>query len=52
MLPWAAIFFAIAVAAAVLGFTGIAAGASLVGKVLFVIFAVATIASLVIGAIT
>jgi uncharacterized membrane protein YtjA (UPF0391 family) len=38
MLTWAAIFFIIAIIAAVLGFGGIAASAAWVAKLLFVIF--------------
>ena len=45
MLKWTAIFFMIAVIAAIFGFTGIAEGAASVAKVLFFIF-------LVLGVIT
>jgi uncharacterized membrane protein YtjA (UPF0391 family) len=38
MLYWATVFFVIAVAAAVLGFTGLAEGAAGIAKVLFLIF--------------
>lgn len=40
MLYWAAVFFVIAIAAAVLGFGGIAAGAAGIAKVLFFVFLV------------
>jgi uncharacterized membrane protein YtjA (UPF0391 family) len=38
MLKWAGVFFLIAIAAAIFGFTGILAGASSVGKVFFYVF--------------
>ncbi len=38
LLKWAAIFFVIALIAAAFGFTGIAAGAAEIAKVLFYIF--------------
>jgi uncharacterized membrane protein YtjA (UPF0391 family) len=47
MLYWAAVFFVIALAAAVFGFGGIAAGAAGVAKVLFFVFIVLTLVSLV-----
>lgn len=37
MLKWAAIFFIIAIVAALFGFTGIAAGAAEIAKILFYI---------------
>jgi len=40
MLKWAAIFFVIAIVAAVFGFGGIAAGATEIAKILFFIFLV------------
>src|SRR5690242_9813119 len=40
MLKWAAIFFVIAIIAAIFGFTDIAAGAASIAKVLFFIFLV------------
>lgn len=40
MLRWAAIFFVIALVAALFGFTGIAAGAASIAKVLFFVFVV------------
>ena len=38
MLYWAAIFFVIAIAAAILGFGGLAASAAGISKILFIIF--------------
>lgn len=38
MLRWAAIFFIIAIVAAIFGFTGIAQGAAAVAQILFFIF--------------
>ena len=49
MLAWAVIFFVIALCAAVLGFSGIAVGAALVAKVLFVIFLLAFVASVLLS---
>lgn len=49
MLYWAAVFFVIALIAAVFGFGGIAVGAAEIAKVLFFIFLVVFIVSLVIG---
>jgi uncharacterized membrane protein YtjA (UPF0391 family) len=46
MLYWTAVFFAIALGAAVLGFTGIAGAAAGVAKVLFVVFLVVAVLSL------
>lgn len=40
MLRWAAIFFVIAIVAAIFGFTGIAAGAASIAKILFFVFVV------------
>ncbi len=51
MLHYAAIFFIIALIAAVFGFGGIAAGAVEIAKILFFIFLAITIITLVIGAI-
>jgi uncharacterized membrane protein YtjA (UPF0391 family) len=47
MLSWAVAFFIVALVAAVFGFTGIAMGAAAVGKVLFFIFIVLFLLSLV-----
>jgi uncharacterized membrane protein YtjA (UPF0391 family) len=49
MLYWAAIFFVLAIVAAVFGFGGIAAGAVGIGKVLFVGFLVLAVVSLLAG---
>lgn len=49
MLRWAAIFFVIAIIAAVLGFGGIAAGAAEIGKILFFVFVIIFVVTLVMG---
>ena len=49
MLYWAAVFFIVALIAAVLGFGGIAAGAAGIAKILFFIFLVAFVVSLLVG---
>ena len=49
MLYWAAVFFIIAIIAAAFGFGGIAAGAVGIAKILFFIFLVLFIASLLAG---
>jgi uncharacterized membrane protein YtjA (UPF0391 family) len=49
MLYWAAVFFIIALIAAVLGFGGIAAGAAVIAKILFFIFLIAFVVSLLLG---
>jgi uncharacterized membrane protein YtjA (UPF0391 family) len=53
LLKWAAIFFVIALISAAFGFSGIAAGAADIAKILFylflAIFAILLIAGLVIG---
>ena len=46
MLYWAAIFFIISLAAAILGFGGLAAGAAMIAKVLGVVFLALCIAAL------
>ena len=51
MLYYAAVFFAIAIAAAVLGFGGFAAGAAGIARILFFVFLIGTIVSLVIGGV-
>jgi uncharacterized membrane protein YtjA (UPF0391 family) len=51
MLHYAVIFFLIALVAAVFGFGGIAASAVGIGKILFVVFAVLSIASFLFGLI-
>ena len=53
LLKWAAIFFVIALIAAAFGFTGIAAGAASIAKVLFYlflgIFVVLLVAGIIVG---
>jgi uncharacterized membrane protein YtjA (UPF0391 family) len=49
MLYWAAVFFIIALAAAVFGFGGIAAGAAGIAKILFFVFLIFGLVSLVMG---
>jgi uncharacterized membrane protein YtjA (UPF0391 family) len=49
MLYWAAVFFIIALLAAVFGFTGISVAAAGIAKVLFFIFIVLFIVSLIFG---
>ncbi len=49
MLYWAAVFFIIAIVAALFGFGGIAAGAVSIAQVLFFIFLILFIISLVFG---
>jgi uncharacterized membrane protein YtjA (UPF0391 family) len=49
MLRYAAIFFIIAIIAAVFGFGGIAAGATEIAKILFFIFIVIFLATLLLG---
>ena len=49
MLHYAAVFFVIALVAALLGFTGIAAGAVEIAKILFFIFVVLFLVSLIAG---
>jgi len=47
MLSWALTFFVLALLAAILGFGGIAAGAASIGKVVFFLFLVLFVASLI-----
>ena len=49
MLHWAAVFFVIAIVAAIFGFGGIAASATGVAKILFFAFLIIAIISLVAG---
>jgi len=51
MLHYAAVFFVIALVAALFGFTGIAAGAVEIAKILFFIFLLLFVASLIVGLI-
>jgi uncharacterized membrane protein YtjA (UPF0391 family) len=52
MLRYAAIFFVIALVAALFGFGGIAAGAASIAKILFYLFLILFVASLIFGLIT
>ena len=49
MLKWSAIFFVIALVAAIFGFTGIAAGAASIAKFLFTIFIILFALTLILG---
>lgn len=49
MLRWAAIFFVIAIVAAALGFGGIAAGASEIARILFFVFLIIFVVTLIMG---
>jgi uncharacterized membrane protein YtjA (UPF0391 family) len=49
MLGWAATFFIIAIIAAIFGFGGIAAGAVSIAKVIFFVFLVLFLVSLIMG---
>lgn len=49
MLKWALFFFIISLIAALFGFTGIAAGAAAIAKVLFFIFVVIFVILLIAG---
>ena len=52
MLHYAAVFFVIAIVAAIFGFGGIAAGAAEIAKILFFVFLVLFLVSLVWGSVT
>lgn len=49
MLRWAATFFVIAIVAALFGFGGIAAGAASVAKILFFVFIIGFVITLLLG---
>jgi uncharacterized membrane protein YtjA (UPF0391 family) len=49
MLRYAAVFLVIALVAALLGFTGIAAGAVEIAKILFFVFLLLFVVSLIVG---
>lgn len=49
MLRWAATFFVIAIIAAIFGFGGISAGAADIAKLLFVVFLIVFLFSLILG---
>jgi uncharacterized membrane protein YtjA (UPF0391 family) len=52
MLRWAAGFFIVAVIAAIFGFGGIATGAADIAKVLFFVFLVVFVISLILGLVS
>jgi len=52
MLRWALIFFVVAIVAAVLGFGGIAAGATNVAMILFWVFLAVTIVLFLVGLVS
>ena len=49
MLKWSLIFFIVAIVAGLFGFTGIAAGATDIAKILFFFFVVVFIVTLIFG---
>ena len=49
MLKWSAIFFLIAIVAAIFGFTGVSEGAASVAKILFFIFLGLCVLVLILG---
>lgn len=49
MLSWAIGFFIVAILAAILGFTGVAGAAAGIAKVLFFLFLIAFVVSLIMG---
>jgi uncharacterized membrane protein YtjA (UPF0391 family) len=49
MLYWAVVFFIIAIIAAVFGFGGVAAGATSIAQVLFGLFLLIAVVSLILG---
>lgn len=49
MLYWAAVFFVIALVAALFGFGGIAAGAAEIGRILFFVFLVVFAVTFLLG---
>jgi len=51
MFSWALTFFVLALLAAILGFGGIAAGAASIGKVLFFMFLVLFVVSLIMNVV-
>jgi uncharacterized membrane protein YtjA (UPF0391 family) len=50
MLHYAAVFFVVALIAAVFGFTGLAVGAASIAKILFFIFLIGALVTLLMGA--
>ncbi len=51
MLHYAAVFFVIAIIAALFGFTGLAVGAASIAKILFFVFLIGALVTLLIGAL-
>ena len=49
MLKWALIFFLISIVAGLFGFTGLARGSATIAKILFFLFLIAFLVSLVMG---
>lgn len=49
VLKWAAIFFGIAIVAAIFGFGGIAAGAAEIARILFFVFVAIFLVTLIMG---
>jgi uncharacterized membrane protein YtjA (UPF0391 family) len=49
MLKWSVIFFVIAIVAAIFGFTGIESAAAGIAKVLFTVFIVLFVGTLILG---
>jgi len=50
MLHYAAVFFVVALIAAVFGFTGLAVGAASIAKILFFVFLIGALVTLLMGA--
>jgi uncharacterized membrane protein YtjA (UPF0391 family) len=50
MLHYAAVFFVIAIIAAVFGFTGLAVGAASIAKILFFVFLIGALVTVLMGA--
>jgi uncharacterized membrane protein YtjA (UPF0391 family) len=50
MFHYAAVFFVIAIIAAVFGFTGLAVGAASIAKILFFVFLIGALVTLLMGA--
>lgn len=50
MLHYAAVFFVVAIIAALFGFTGLAVGAASIAKILFFVFLIGALVTLLMGA--
>jgi uncharacterized membrane protein YtjA (UPF0391 family) len=50
MLHYAAVFFVVAIIAALFGFTGLAVGAASIAKILFFVFLIGALITLLMGA--